>query len=260
MGTELTQTVGNHEAPRVLSHRGGRCEYDDNAAGGFRKSLEAGITGFETDVHMTADRKLIIMHDENAKRTTGFDGIVEEMSFADVTALTLLASGEKVPSLDDLLAVLGGHEGIDVEFEMKTDSPFYRGEHGDLYCRLLHEAVVAAMAPGTYVFSSFVADTLGKMKRLYPDAPTGLIVGTGLTHENIALAHSLGCCRIAPVMKGCTRELVDEAHAAGLKVTGWMVQELETWKAARAMGMDNTTSDYPLSLIRAVREASAAQA
>ena len=254
----MNNALAAHEAPRILSHRGGRHEYDDNAAGGFRKSLEAGITGFETDVHMTADKKLVIMHDENAKRTTGFDGIVEEMTFDAVTALTLLKSGERVPSLDALLAVLGGHPGIDVEFEMKTDSPYYRGDNGDLYCRLLRDAVVAAMAPGTYIFTSFVADTLQKMKRLFPEEPTGLITGDCLTHENIALAHDLGCCRIAPVMKGCTKELVDEAHAAGLKVTGWMVQNLESWEIAREMGMDNTTSDYPFSLIDAVRAAAKA--
>ena len=95
------------------------------------------------------------------------------------------------------------------------------------------------------------------MKRLFPEAPTGLIIGCGLTHENIAQAHALGCCRIAPVMNGCTRELVDEAHAAGLKVTGWMVQDLETWRLARDLGMDCSTSDYPFSLIRAVRAAGA---
>ncbi len=243
------------EFPRILSHRGGRREYDDNAAGGFAKGLEAGLTGFETDVHMTADRKLVIMHDESVKRTTGADGVVEEMAFADVTSLTLLQSGERVPSLDNLLALLGGHEGLDVEFEMKSDSPYYRGENGDLYCRLLHAAVATAMAPGTYTFTSFTVDTLEKMKRLFPEAPTGFIIGTCLTHENIATAHSLGCCRIAPVMAGCTRELVDEAHAAGLKVTGWMVQDLETWERARDLGMDCTTSDYPFALIRAVRGA-----
>ena len=251
----MNTAATSHEVPRILSHRGGRKEYDDNAAGGFRKSLEAGLTGFETDVHMTADKKLVIMHDESAKRTTGFDGVVEEMTLDAVKALTLLQSGEHVPSLDDLLAVLGGRPGLDVEFEMKTDSPYYRGENGDLYCRLLRDAVVAAMAPGTYIFTSFVADTLRTMKRLYPEEPTGLIIGCGLTHENIALAHDLGCCRIAPVMAGCTKELVEEAHAAGLKVTGWMVQDLDTWKTARAMGMDNTTSDYPFSLIAAVRGA-----
>ena len=45
------------ESPRVLSHRGGRHEYDDNAAGGFKKCLDAGLTGFETDFRMTKDLK-----------------------------------------------------------------------------------------------------------------------------------------------------------------------------------------------------------
>ncbi len=48
------------ESPRVISHRGGRAEYDDNAAGGFRKCLEAGVTGYETDIRMTKDLKLVL--------------------------------------------------------------------------------------------------------------------------------------------------------------------------------------------------------
>lgn len=243
-----------HELPRILSHRGGRHEYDDNAAGGFRISLEAGLTGFETDVHMTSDGGLVIMHDDNTKRTTGFDGVVERMTFEEVTSLTLSKSGEKVPSLADLLGILGGRKGLDVEFEMKSDSPFYRGENGDRYCRLLHDAVVAAMEPGTFTFTSFTVDTLEKMKRLFPDAPTGLIVMSCLTHENIALAHSLGCCRIAPTMGDCTRELVDEAHANGLMVTGWPVQDADTWRTARDLGMDCATSDYPVALLRAIAD------
>ena len=36
------------ERPLVNAHRGSRHEYDDNAAGGFRRSLAAGVRGFET--------------------------------------------------------------------------------------------------------------------------------------------------------------------------------------------------------------------
>ena len=64
------------ESPRVLSHRGGRHEYDDNAAGGFKKCLDAGLTGFETDFRMTKDLQLVVMHDSKVDRTTEGKGIV----------------------------------------------------------------------------------------------------------------------------------------------------------------------------------------
>ena len=46
--------VGAVESPRIVAHRG-NFQYDDNALGGFLQSLDAGVTGFETDVQMTSD-------------------------------------------------------------------------------------------------------------------------------------------------------------------------------------------------------------
>ena len=45
------------DGPLVQAHRGGRFEYDDNALGGFRRSLEKGIRGFETDIRFTKDHE-----------------------------------------------------------------------------------------------------------------------------------------------------------------------------------------------------------
>lgn len=56
------------------------------------------------------------------------------------------------------------------------------------------------------------------------DAPTGLIAGKSLSADLIRPAKELGCCRITPVLKGTTKELMDQAHAEGLAVTLWMVQ------------------------------------
>ena len=87
------------EKPMIVSHRGSRGEYDDNAAGGFAMCLKAGVRGFETDIRMTKDDGLIIMHDANVSRTTTGTGDVHAMTFAEVTALKLKKSGENVPSL-----------------------------------------------------------------------------------------------------------------------------------------------------------------
>ena len=63
------------------------------------------------------------------------------------------------------------------------------------------------------------------MKRLFPDAPTGYIRGEALTKDFVDTAKSLGCCRVAPLMKDkkgrvTDKEIVDYAHDNGMKVTG----------------------------------------
>ena len=43
----------------------------------------------------------------------------------------------------------------------------------------------------------------------------------------------------------------------GMKVTGWMVQNLESWKVAKAAGCDSTTSDHPMALLKAIKDSCA---
>ena len=83
-----------------------------------------------------------------------------------------------------------------------------------------------------------------------------------LTKDFVDTAKSLGCCRVAPLLtdkKGrvTDKEVVDYAHDNGMKVTGWMVQDLETWKVAKAAGCDCTTSDHPMALLKAIKESCA---
>ena len=250
------------ESPRVLSHRGGRAEYDDNAAGGFKKCLEVGVTGFETDIRMTKDLQLVIMHDAKVERTTEGKGVVEEMTFDEVTGLVMKRSREKAPSTQQVMDVFKGRADVDIELEMKAGGKFYEGENMETYCRKLHDMAVATLKPGTYTFTSFNPKALTTMKRLFPDAPTGYIRGEALTKDFVDTAKSLGCCRVAPLMKDkkgrvTDKEIVDYAHDNGMKVTGWMVQNLETWKTAKAAGCDCTTSDHPMALIKAIKESSA---
>ena len=84
--------AGAAEKPRIVAHRGGRAEFDDNAAGGFRQSLAWGITGYETDVRATRDGALVIMHDDDVARTTTGTGKVSDMTCAAFKALALKAA------------------------------------------------------------------------------------------------------------------------------------------------------------------------
>lgn len=244
------------EKPMIVSHRGGRGEYDDNAAGGFAKCLAAGIRGYETDVRMTKDDGLVIMHDGDVSRTTTGAGKVAEMTLAEVTALKLKRSGENVPCIQTLANVFKGATGIRVEWEMKENlKSLGSQERLDKYCRGVHDTVVKTMEPGTYVFISFYADTLETMKRLYPDAPISLNSGKPASKALVDKAVALGCCGVAPVLKGTKKEFVDYAHSKGLVVSLWMVQNEQDYARARSLGADTNTSDNPLALLKAERAA-----
>ena len=238
------------EKPLIVSHRGSRAEVDDNAAEGFAKCLAAGVRGFETDVRLTKDNELVIMHDKDVARTTKGTGDIHAMTLAEVTALELKKTGYKVPSVQRVMDVFKGRKDLRVEFEMKESTKALGKERGEIYCRKLHDMAVKTMEPGSYVFTSFNVETLTTMKTLFPEAPIGLICGTPCTKEQVDKAVSLKCCGIAPLIEGTTKEMVDYAHEKGLCVSLWMVQNLETYKLSRSLGADTNTSDHPMRLLK----------
>lgn len=249
-GCQTAPLWKNAESPLVNAHRGSRAEYDDNAAGGFRKCLDAGVRGFETDVRLTRDDQLVIMHDQNVERTTTGTGDIHGMTLAQATALTLKKSGERVPSAAELAGVFRGRRDIRVEWEMKESGKSLGGtpERLALYCDKLYAIVTSTMEPGTYVFTSFHFDTLATMKTRHPDAPIAAITGDPLTNDFTDRAVALGCCGVAPRLNGSTRAAFDYAREKGLVTTPWMVQTYCDYARACALGGDTATSDLPIKL------------
>jgi len=238
-----------HGGPLVQAHRGSRGEYDDNALGGFKLCLARGVKGFETDIRFTKDRKLVIMHDSRVERTTDGKGVVESMTLEEIRKCRLQACSEPVPTLGEILAVFSGRRDIFVELEMKAyPSSFYTPEVLEEYCRRLEETARRAMEPGTYAFTCFNTNTLATMRRVAPEAPTGYIMGGGLTDKHIATALALGCASVAPSLRKTPKEMVDKAHAAGLTVCLWMCQSKSDWDECAAKGADRATCDYPMLL------------
>ena len=241
------------ERPLINAHRGSRHEYDDNAAGGFAKSLAAGVRGFETDVRLTKDDELVIMHDKDVSRTTTGTGDIHKMTLAEVTALTLRKSGEHVPTPADICRIFSGRADIRVEWEMKENVAALGPTRGALYCDKLYDTVAKALVPGTYRFTSFSRATLEMMKKRHPEALTGFITGKPLTREFVDDAFSIGCSAVAPGLKGTTFEAMAYARGKGLETTPWMNQTYRDYAKIYALGGDTGTSDFAMGLLKKVK-------
>src|SRR6476661_6321303 len=88
--------------PIILAHRGGAYEFEENTMEGFRACYERGIRGFETDVRMTKDGALVILHDDKLDRTHNATGCVEDMTAAELKDV-VTKKGQKLLFLDELL-------------------------------------------------------------------------------------------------------------------------------------------------------------
>lgn len=71
----------------LAAHRGDRKTCPENTMPAFEKALAFGADMIETDIHMTSDGELILMHDRNTKRTTGHHGLTDQMTLSEIQAL-----------------------------------------------------------------------------------------------------------------------------------------------------------------------------
>lgn len=89
----------------------GKAIIPENSMEAFRKAVRRGF-GSEMDVHLTADGKLVVFHDENILRMTGVDRLIEEMTWDEISQVRLLGTGYGIPRLEEVLDLFTSEEAL----------------------------------------------------------------------------------------------------------------------------------------------------
>ncbi|MBQ8849402.1 MAG: hypothetical protein IJ011_03595 [Clostridia bacterium] len=114
------------DGSRVLlgAHRGDRKHFPENTMGAFRATVEMGCDAIETDVRMTKDGHLVLIHDRDVKRTTNGEGFVDEMTLEEIRALDAgfwkgdEFIGTKIPTVEEFLELVSKTDLL-VNWELK---------------------------------------------------------------------------------------------------------------------------------------------
>lgn len=234
----------------LYAHRGGAFEFEENTMEGFRGSYDQGLRGFETDVRMTKDGELVILHDDSLDRTHNATGPVEHKTAAELREITTKKKGQKFLFLSELLDYLADKPGLYLELEMKTkNKELYPDDRLAEYCRKLHAAAKASQPKDSYyVFTSFDERPLKIIRGLDPQADLMFITGGPCSADIVKQAQSLGVQRIGCKMEGTSRAAVREAQKAGLRVNGWPGHSLQDYHLAVGLGVDAICSDIPVEV------------
>lgn len=161
------------QATRIAGHRGHSAGAPENTLAAFHKAYELGGKGVtcETDVALTKDGELVLLHDETVDRTTNGHGLVSDMTYAEVAKLDAggwfgeAFAGEPIPLLRDAL-LLGRELGIVYQVELKIYD-----RNDEIFPRL-RALIDELQCANLLQFSSFDFVQLRKVKELIPEVPT----------------------------------------------------------------------------------------
>lgn len=234
---------------QIIAHRGYSKVAPENTLSAFQAALSAGVDAVELDVRITKDNQLVIMHDDDVGRTTDGEGPVDELTLEQIRALDAGSwfgpqfKGERVPTLDEALALIKGQATVVVEIKSRSSKRTPE---------LVAESLIRHGMTDQAQVISFYEMPMFKSRELLPRTSTGALVAPMLSPTNRAL--SMRASSTLAFYKNVQRKTVEAAHRAGLRLNVWTVNEAEAMKGAIKNGVDGIITD-DVALLKQVLEA-----
>lgn len=228
----------------VYAHRGASIEFPENTLASFTRALELKPTGIELDLHLSADGIPMVIHDDSVDRTTNGSGDVSSLSCAEMQTLDA-GNGERIPTLDEVLAIVTGHAHLLLEIK--------------------DAAVVPAMLdrvrvrPGLrWSAMSFNWEALRAVKDAEPDADLWLsnmgdiellrsarpdVAPRKTLDEAIEAARDLRASTLATFHMAIDPSAVARIHDEGFACWAWTVNEADRMRTLTEWGVDSFCTD-----------------
>ena len=147
----------------IIGHRGAYRYPPENSLKSFSRAIHLGAEYTEFDIRQSKDGEIVIMHDENTFRTTGFNGLIKNMTLKDLKELDC-GEGEKIPTLHELIKIAKGKIRLFCEIKAK-------GLEGKLVEILTEDNLLEST-----IIDSFYIGELLKIQELAPTLKLGLVV------------------------------------------------------------------------------------
>ncbi len=234
----------------TIAHRGASARYPENTLSAFLAAVEAGADMCEFDVRMTRDGEVVVIHDATVRRTTGARGAVAAMELAALKRLDAggrlgvrlrrRVRGERIPTLDEVAAALGGRCAMDIELKA-----------GGLE-RAVCDIVRRQGAIDSTVVSSFDWDQL----KIVAEAEPRMRLAVLASRDAAAMLEAAAAMRayaVAPRFDLVRPELCAAAHRRGFKLLTWTVDGRHAMRRCIAAGVDGIMTNYPERLRRVVK-------
>jgi glycerophosphoryl diester phosphodiesterase len=235
--------------PAFYAHRFGRAYGPDSSAAALERALSAPLDGLETDLCLTADGRLMLLHDPLLPLSTTLDGWAHEQTGAEIRAARLLdrdgvPSDQRPLELEDFLELVPDGPVIQLEVKAHADRELAR-RTAEAACERLrsHPARERVEVISFHSVACAVAAARGFRSRL--------VVFADYTPEALALwAVRRRVAGVSVEHFLLTERLVRVLRFAGLSVNTGTVNNVELLERVAAMSPDAVCTDRPHELRR----------
>lgn len=249
------------EPPTVIAHRGASAYAPENTLAAVDEAAELGISWVENDVQRTKDGELVVLHDDNLKRTTDVEQVfpdrapwkVKDFTAAEIARLDAGSwfspayAGARVPTLEQFVD----------RVELRHQKLLLEIKNPDLYPGIERETLKVLdnadwLDPhhlaNRLIVQSFGADSVRTVHELKPAVKTGFL-GTPPTAD--LSGYATFADQINPSYSSISKGYVASVHTftgphgRPLEIFTWTVNDADTARLVAGYGVDGIISNNP---------------
>ena len=242
---EARHSYLEHDGPIAFAHRGGTSAAPENTLRAFEHAINLGYRYVETDVHASADGKLLAFHDNNLLRTCGENIDIASTDWS-ILSDARIDGTDPIPLLEDLL---GSWPDVRINIDCKADTAL----------QPLLDTLRRTNSLDRVCIGSFSDKRLARIRaELGPDVCTSM--GPGEVARLVLRSHSRlpipvsqhALCAQVPVKQGpipvVTRATIATARALGIHVHVWTIDDPIEIGRLLDMGVDGVMTDDTVAL------------
>ena len=233
----------------VIAHRGASAYYPENTIPSFEAAMAMGADMVELDVQLTADKEVVVFHDEKLSRCTNGKGRIADHTLASLKKLDAgnwferKFRNERIPTLADVLDVCKNRMAVNIEIKTEAVSRMISGGIEERCMQIVEQAGMKKHV----VFSSFDPRAVRHLKRLDPKTVVAVlfakrIYGSQLPSEIVA---SLGADAFNCSRSELNKRWLVDIQAHGIPVHIYTVNDIRTMKKIIRLGVHGIFTNKP---------------
>lgn len=245
----------------IIGHRGAGGEAPENTLAAIKTGIAIGVDRIEIDVRLTADKKVVVVHDRTLRRINGDATRIKNMTYSELLKVDFGAhyssnfQGEHLPLLEEVIELTRKKNTLLIEIKNR------REYHPGLEQRTW-EIVKSLQAENDCIFQSFDDNSLFTLRDMQISSPIHKLFSTFVPIKPYYAGSNLHYKKFkrydfveeVGLKQGyVNRKVVNKIHQMGKKVNVWTVNKPNKMIRLSNAGVDGIITDFPSLAIKTLR-------